>query len=86
MKTLTAALGLAVAMGAALYAAPADAANARKPYSNVNKRNDKGNDTGDSQVDRLNQQQLDSVRSQSGTVMTAPPPMGAPMYQPGMTR
>ena len=87
MKTLSAILALAVAMGSALYAAPSVAANARKPYSNVDKRNDKGNDTGDSQVDKLNQQQLDSVRSQSGYVTGAPQPMmGAPAYQPPMSR
>ncbi len=35
------------------------AANAANPYSNVNPRNDAGNDTGDSQVEALNQSQID---------------------------
>jgi hypothetical protein len=47
-------------MCAALLLAPAAAwaANARHPYSNVNHANDAGNDTGDSQVEALNQAQL----------------------------
>ncbi len=45
---------------AALLAGPmtAFAANARNPYGNIDRRVDAGNDTGDSQVDRLNAQQL----------------------------
>jgi len=35
------------------------AANASAPYANVDHRNDAGNDTGDSQVDKLNDMQLD---------------------------
>ncbi len=35
------------------------AANADNPYGNVDHRNDAGNDTGDSQTDRLNAGQLD---------------------------
>ncbi len=48
----------------ALVAAPvivpsvAHAAHAGAPYKNVDKRNDAGNDTGDSKVDALNAQQL----------------------------
>ena len=53
--------------------APVSAANARRPYSNVDRRVDLGNDTGDSQVDRLNQQQLDRG---------APPYGGAPGAAP----
>ena len=34
------------------------AANADSPYSNIDRRNDKGNDTGDSKVDQLNAGQL----------------------------
>ncbi len=45
----------------ALLAAPAClAANANNPYGNINPANDAGNDTGDSQVEALNQAQLDS--------------------------
>ncbi len=45
---------------ALVVAAPAAAlaANAGNPYGNIDPRVDAGNDTGDSQVDRLNQQQL----------------------------
>ena len=57
---------------------PASAANARHPYENIDHRVDRGNDTGDSQVERLNQAQL----NQTGTVGTAMPsprmPSGAP--------
>jgi len=48
-------IALAFAVG---VASPAFAANARHPYSNVDRRVDKGNPTGDDQVERLNQQQL----------------------------
>jgi hypothetical protein len=37
----------------------ARAANADQPYQNVNKANDAGNNTGDAQVDKLNNGQLD---------------------------
>lgn len=36
-----------------------DVANARNPYGNIDRKDDAGNDTGDSQVDRLNTMQLD---------------------------
>jgi hypothetical protein len=35
------------------------AADAASPYKNVDHRTDAGNDTGDSQVDKLNETQLD---------------------------
>ena len=76
MKTLVTALALTIAVGAV----PALAANARQPYANIDRRIDRGNDTGDSRVESLNQQQLDSVRSQSGVIVGAPviaAPMGA---------
>lgn len=68
-------------------ATPAPAANARQPYSNVDGRVDQGGATGDSQVDRLNQQQLDLARAQSGIVAVAPrqPSVGQPSVgQPTM--
>ena len=43
--------------------APASAANAKHPYTNVHKTNDKGNNTGDAEVAKLNQQQLDQIKS-----------------------
>ena len=48
--------------GALILSTPlaAQAANADHPYANVDHRNDAGNDTGDSQVDRLNQTQLET--------------------------
>ncbi len=39
------------------------AANAKHPYANVHKATDKGNDTGDAAVAKLNQQQLDQIKS-----------------------
>ncbi len=62
--TIKTSMALVLAMaapGAAL------AANANNPYSNVDHRNDAGNNTGDSQVDRLNQAQL------NGTGLTPAP-------------
>ncbi len=56
MKTVLMLAALALASGAALR--PAYAAHAGAPYANVNKTNDAGNDTGDSQVDQLNAAQL----------------------------
>ena len=56
MKTTLMLAALALASGAALR--PAYAAHAGAPYANVDKRNDAGNDTGDSQVDQLNAAQL----------------------------
>jgi len=54
----TALIALALAMGVGSVASPVLAANARHPYQNIDRRVDKGNPTGDDQVDRLNQQQL----------------------------
>jgi len=51
-------IALAMALGVGSVASPVFAANARHPYQNIDRRVDKGNPTGDDQVDRLNQQQL----------------------------
>ncbi len=56
-RLLLSAMTLAIAATASM-APVAQAANADNPYGNVDKRNDKGNDTGDSQVDKLNSGQL----------------------------
>ena len=56
MKTTLLLAVLALASGAALNSA--HAAHAGAPYQNVDKRNDAGNDTGDSQIDQLNAAQL----------------------------
>jgi hypothetical protein len=63
-------IALAFTMG---VASPVFAANARHPYQNVDRRVDQGGPTGDDQVERLNQQQLQGL---GGT--------GAPMGGPGM--
>ncbi|HYZ65046.1 MAG TPA: hypothetical protein VE650_21560 [Acetobacteraceae bacterium] len=64
-------------------ASPVLAANARHPYSNIDRRVDAGNPTGDDQVDRLNQQQLDAARGGLGASgMQNPQPMqGQPGWQ-----
>lgn len=63
----------ALAVLAAPAAAPATAlaANAQHPYSNVDHRVDAGNNTGDSQVEALNQQQLNR-NGTPGPVTAAP--------------
>ncbi len=74
MKTMLTLAALALVSGAALH--PAYAAHAGAPYQNVDKRNDAGNDTGDSQTDQLNAAQL----NQGATPAPAQPitPTGAP--------
>jgi hypothetical protein len=61
MKTTAVLCGMVLALGLGLASAakPALAAHAGAPYTNVDPRNDRGNDTGDSQIDGLNQSQLD---------------------------
>lgn len=66
----------AVVLALLTVAGPALAANARHPNRNVDHRNDRGGDTGDSRVDQLNQQQLDLARAQNGAA--APAPMTPP--------
>ena len=66
-----------VMLAVAVSALPARAANADHPYQNVDKRNDSGNDTGDSRVEGLNRGQLD--QNQQGAApqtqtQTATPP------------
>ena len=56
MKAIIVLSALALAAGASR---PARAAHAGAPYTNVDKRNDAGNDTGDSAVDQLNAAQSD---------------------------
>jgi hypothetical protein len=50
---------LAIGSGLAVTARPALAAHAGAPYTNVDPSNDRGNNTGDSQVEGLNERQLD---------------------------
>lgn len=60
MKSTTVLWGAVLAFGVGLAFAPRPtlAAHAGAPYTNVDPRNDRGNDTGDSQIDGLNQRQL----------------------------
>ena len=53
-----AATALSTFLVAGLVSAPAEAANARRPYSNIDRRYDAGNDTGNAETDRLNSMQL----------------------------
>lgn len=69
-----ASLGFAPVPGAAAPPASSEvqlAANARNPYGNIDRRDDAGNDTGDSQVDRLNEGQLD--QNYRGSYQPMPP-------------
>ncbi len=76
--------------------APAWAANAQHPYSNIDHRVDAGNDTGDARVDALNQAQLDGAAAGAhwvpGTAKVYPgrraprpyyPPYGIAVPYPG---
>ena len=79
---------LAAASALAVLPAAAMAANAQHPYTNINRRVDAGNNTGDSQVDALNQQQLNK-NGTPGTVGQpgpgTPPPgsaLGYPVVAP----
>ena len=55
-------LGVVVALLLACGTGQVLGANARRPYSNVDRRNDAGNDTGDSRVEELNRMQLERSR------------------------
>lgn len=87
MKFMTTALMIALTV-----TAPAClAANANNPYGNINPANDAGNNTGDSQVEALNQAQIDggpraATRQTPAYRRYAQPPYGyAPsrMGEPG---
>ena len=65
--------------GTAAHAGNPDAAiipvaDADHPYSNIDRSNDAGNDTGDSQVDRLNAQQLNENYRGPYYIGRPPPP------------
>ena len=79
------AIALALGTTLAVATAPGHAANANNPYGNVDHRNDAGNDTGDSQVDKLNQSQLNEnyrgpVTYPNGTTVVPPAAQPAPAY------
>ncbi|MBV9750724.1 MAG: hypothetical protein JO157_18110 [Acetobacteraceae bacterium] len=72
---------LVSAFALALAAAPAMAANANHPYSNIDRRVDAGNDTGDSRVDALNRSQLDE-NYYANRPQQPPPGYGMPAPMP----
>ena len=66
-------------------------ANARHPHKNVNRANDKGNSTGDDQIEKLNEMQLNqnyhgqNPAPAGGATMAAPGQGMSPgMSSPGM--
>lgn len=88
MKTLTLlrALAIAAAPALALFPSTGFAAHAGDPYRNVDRSNDMGNDTGDSRVEGLNDQQRNEnyrgpleLRTPSANPSTA---QTAPAYAP----
>ncbi len=83
MKNLILASAFALVGVAGLTAPSAQAANARHPYSNVDHRNDKGNNTGDDQVERLNSMQLDQARAGAGAAPMMGGQGGMPMGASG---
>jgi hypothetical protein len=92
MNTMTRVTAVVLALGgiSLLAPGPAQAAHAGAPYTNVDHSNDMGNDTGDSQVEKLNAGQLNEnyhgplearVPAASQPAMappSAPPPRGTP--------
>ena len=76
-------LGVVVAIVLACSASQAMAANARRPYSNVDPRNDAGNETGDSRVEELNRMQLDRARGPAPTPAYPAPGYGYYAPPPG---
>ncbi len=66
-----------IMIGLTEAAPPCLAANTNNPYSNANSTNDAGNDTGDSQVEALNQAQIDDgpqpIRPARASPRFAPP-------------
>jgi len=72
----SAALALALLLGLAApaFTTPAFAANAEAPNSNVDKRTDAGNSTGNDKVDALNRGQLDANQKPAAPQPAAPAP------------
>ena len=76
--TWSIAASLALGLGAASLSVAAHAANSKTPYANVHHANDAGNNTGDAEVEKLNQQQLDKIRQQNMGQSSQMPMMQAP--------
>jgi len=71
---------LAMVAAGILGAAPAaQAANARQPYKNIDRSNDRGNSTGDRETDRLNEMQLNQNYRGPTYQMGQQPPASMPM-------
>jgi len=70
-----------LALGGAIPGARA--ADAAHPYSNVNHAVDAGNDTGDSQTDQLNEQQLQKNAPSGANGGAATPGGGSPAWRAG---
>ena len=73
---------LALLLLAPLPLAPAHAANWHDPYGNVDHRWDAGNDTGDSQIPLLNEQQLNQNYKGPWYIGRPPPPGVRPPPNP----
>ena len=79
-------LASAAILAVAVFTAPsAQAANARNPYGNVDRSNDRGNNTGDSEVDRLNDMQLDRNYTGPRYPVGTPPPPPTPTPRSALT-
>ena len=88
MKTLTLLRALAISAASVLALTPSAgfAAHAGDPYRNVDRSNDMGNDTGDSRVDGLNDQQTnENYRGPlelRAPAINSPTAQTAPSYPP----
>jgi hypothetical protein len=82
MKTVALLPAVALVIGVAMAPVACYAAHAGSPYANVDKQNDRGNDTGDSKVDDLNNAQTNqNYRGQNPgdqSSMGQPPANAAP--------
>ena len=71
------ALALLLGLAAPAFTTPALAANAEAPNSNVDKRTDAGNSTGNDKVDTLNRGQLDANQRPAASQPASPAPAPA---------
>jgi hypothetical protein len=70
--TWSIAASLALGLGAAALAVPAHAANTKTQYSNTGHAKGAGNNTGDAEVEKLNQEQLDKIHQMSSQPSQTP--------------
>jgi hypothetical protein len=83
--TWSIAASLALGLGAASLSVAAHAANSKTPYSNVHHSNDAGNNTGDAEVEKLNQQELDKIQQMSSQPAQSPMMMNGQNGMPAPT-